>query len=237
MNKALLFAACALALCSTSCGQKPQEGTSPAVSAKPAATASTGDVYLRTTIFRGLHISWVYLGKDGVIVMDPKHGVNPINLAAEKQDNPAYTGTYKLAGDKLLITWQNGKSAEWGIEFDDKKAISAIDGGLATKQPPLPADYRIEGKFSARASTANLLSSTTLTFSKDGTFTQGSFGGVSTADTGATSQSSTSGTYTISGNTLTLTFADGKKTHSVITIMDLGKRYLVIDSAYYPQEK
>lgn len=237
MKKALLLAACALALCSTSCGQKPQYGTSSTSPAKPAATASAGDVYLRTTIFRGLHISWVYLGKDGVIIKDPKHGVNPVNLAAEKKDNPDYTGTYKQVGGKLLITWQNGKSAEWSIEFDDKKAISAIDGGLATKQPPLPADYRIEGRFSARASTANLLSSTTLTFSKDGTFTQGSFGGVSTADTGATSQSSTSGTYTISGNTLTLIFADGKKTHSVITIMDLGKRYLVIDSASYPQEK
>lgn len=234
MKKVFLFAALALAVCSASFGQTPKK-KSPA--AKPAATASTGDVYLRTVMFRGLQISWVYLGKDGVIIMDPKHGVNPVNLAAEKKDNAAYTGTYKQVGEKLLIAWENGKSAEWGIEFNDKKAISAIDGGLATKQPPLPADYRIEGRFSARASTANLLSSTTLTFSKDGTFSQSSFGGVSTADTSATSQSSTSGTYTITGNTLTLAFKDGKKTHSVITVMDLGKTYLVIDSASYPQEK
>lgn len=234
MRKALLLAGLALALCSISCGQKPQDSTP---TAKPAATTSSGDVYLRTVMFRGLQISWVYLGKDGVIIMDPKHGVNPVNLTAEKKDNPAYTGTYKLVGDKLLITWQNGKSAEWEVEFDKNKAISAIDGGLATKQPPLPADFRIEGRFSARASTANLLSSTTLVFSKDGKFSQSNFGGVSTADTGATSESSAAGTYAIAGNTLTLKFNDGRETHSVITVMDLGKRYLVIDSGYYPQEK
>lgn len=128
----LLLAALMVTVTYISGGQPAKKPVTPPATAK---TASRGSVYLRTVMFNGLSITWVYLGNDGVIVWDPKHGVDPVNVAAEKADNSANTGTYKLAGNKLLVNWQNGKSAEMSVEYNGK-AISAIDGGLTTKHYP-----------------------------------------------------------------------------------------------------
>jgi hypothetical protein len=68
-------------------------------------SSGNGTVYLRTfyTAFGGgsLTISWIYLGKDGIIVYNPRHGVDPINMEAEKKDNEKNVCKYEIDVDKI----------------------------------------------------------------------------------------------------------------------------------------
>lgn len=211
----------------------------------PSATgsdAADGDLYLRTYMWTGMYgsnldISWIYLDEDGNIVRNPKHGVNPVDWAKEKQDNAKNTGTYKLQGDKLEISWSDGKTASWGIE-KEKGKFSIIDGGITTIQDPMPQDYRIEGQYASSVVLPNVASSHTIVFGKDGSFSSGRLGTVTTPDVTGSSSSEAKGTYDISGNTLTMKFSDGRVEKSVIAIWDMdGQKNLVINGSYYPQEK
>ena len=202
-----------------------------------AEVGPVGKLYLNTTMWSGsLSITWIWLGANGDIVVDPKHGADPIDLAAEAADNKANTGTYKVVGKDLVITWKNGKSGKWPFE-KDKGDYSYINGGVTTRQPVMPANYKLEGKYSAGAITANLSASSTIVFSKDGKFTEGRLGGVSTTEAGATSTDNRSGTYNVTGNTLKLNYNGGKKEVAVIAVMMIGARkWLIINSSSYPQQ-
>lgn len=207
------------------------------------SSKSNSDLYLRTFMWTGMYgssldISWICLDENGNIVKNPKYGVNPVDWAKEKQDNPKYTGTYKILGDTALsITWQNGKTDTWSLEEKDGE-YSAIDGGITTKQEGMPEGYRIEGQYASSVVLPNVASTSTLVFKKDGTFTSSNYGTVTTTDVTGESEKKNAGTYDISGNTLTMKFPDGKVEKSVITIWDMdGEKNLVINSKYYPQEK
>ena len=197
-----------------------------------------GNLYMRTSMFgSSLNISWIYLGTDGVIVQNPIAGANPIDLAKEKAKNAAHTGTYKMQGNKILINWSNGKKAEWQIDKEGAK-ITGIDGGIVTQPASMPAGYKLEGRFSASAVTANLSSANTFLFKKDGAFDLKRSGAVSTSGGGAISKDQKSGKYTITGNTLTLKFADGTVEKSLINIMNIsGSKYLIINSGRFPLDK
>lgn len=202
-----------------------------------------GDLYLRTYMWTGMYgssldISWIYMDGDGNIVKNPVHGVNPVDWAKEKADNAKSTGTYKIVGDSSLqITWVDGKTATWSLETKDG-VYSIIDGGITTKQEGLPGDYRIEGKYASSVVLPNVAATSTLVFSKDGTFTSSSYGTVTTPDVSGESKNGNAGTYEINGNTLTMKFPDGKVEKSVITTWEMdGKQHLVINSRHYPQEK
>lgn len=200
--------------------------------------APAGQVYLRTMMWSGsLSISWVYLGNDGTIVFNPKNGVNPVNVAAETANNIDNTGTYKLVGTKLEIKWKNGKTASWSVEKKNGE-FTAIDGGLVSKPTPLPANYKLNGTYNGGAVTANLSSSSTLNFKPDGKFTEGRFGAVSTAETGASSSDKRAGTYTITGNTLKLKYNSGETYTAVVGIyrIDANYTYFIINSTSYRQQ-
>ncbi|MCE3283301.1 MAG: hypothetical protein K0Q66_2038 [Chitinophagaceae bacterium] len=213
-----------------------------AADGEKTSSKSSGDLYLRTYMWTGMYgssldISWILMDDEGNIVKNPKHGVNPVDWAKEKAENAKQTGTYKIDGKKLNITWVDGKTASWSLEEKDGE-YSIIDGGITTKQEGMPTNYRIEGKYAASAVMPNVSASHTLVFQKDGTFTSSNYGTVTTTDVTSESQKSNAGTYDISGNTLTMKFPDGKVEKSVITIWDMdGKKYLIIDNSSYPQEK
>ncbi len=229
-----LFAITSL-ICFLSCSDSTSNG-------QPGSAKSSGDLYLRTYMWTGMYgssldISWIYMDKKGNIVKNPKHGVNPVDLTKEKQTNAKNTGTYKVAGNKLNITWSDGKTATWSLEKEGGK-YSIIDGGITTIQDPMPKNYRIEGQYAASVVLPNVAASHTIVFKKDGTFSDSRLGTVTTPDVTGSSEKGSAGTYDISGNTLTMKFNDGKVEKSVICIWDMdGKKNLVINGSYYPQEK
>src|ERR1044071_8253867 len=78
-------------------------------------TKATGKLYLRTFMISSsmgssLTIDWIYFGDDGTIVYNPLDGVDPVHLATERTNNADNFGKYKIQGDQLLITWENGKT-------------------------------------------------------------------------------------------------------------------------------
>lgn len=206
-------------------------------------SSTTGKVYLRTLgrvigSSYSLDINWVFLGADGTIVYDPVSGADPIDYKAEVQHNGSKIGKYTVAGNKMLITWRNGKKEEWKIEKKGNE-LSALNSGIVSRPDRMPAYYRIAGQYASAAVTPNLGSVSTFVFSKDGTFTLNNFGMVTTNDGSAQKESDTKGTYTISGNTLTLQFANGEIKKSLVCIWDMGegKKSLVINRRYFPQER
>ncbi|WP_316772165.1 lipocalin family protein [Pedobacter frigiditerrae] len=200
--------------------------------------ASTGKLFLKTTMWSsGLSIEWIYLGDDGTIIFNPKYGVNPVNIAAESANNASGSGTYKIVGNTFQIKWKNGKSDSWSFE-KTKGQYSAINGGIVTIPEALPANYKLNGSYSAGAITANLSSSSKLNFTPDGKFTQGSYGAVSTNETGASSSSKNSGTYTVSGHTLKLKYNSGETYVAVVGIYKISNTltYFIINSSSYKQQ-
>lgn len=197
-----------------------------------------GKLYLRSTYFNGTSLDWIYLGNDGTIVRDPKNGADPIDNNLEKQNNADNVGSYKINDKKLLLTWQDGKTTEWGLEYD-KGEISAIDGGIVTLQTGLPSGYKLDGQYAASALLANVGQVQTFVFKKDGTFTLNTLGVVSTEDVGATAEGNKKGTYTINGNTIKINFNNGEKTIGVITIFGNAgeKKNLILNNSSLPQEK
>lgn len=200
--------------------------------------ASTGKVYLKTTMWgSGLSIEWIYLGNDGTIISNPKYGVNPINIAAESANNLAGIGTYKIVDNTFQIKWKNGKSATWNFE-KAKGEYSAINGGIVTIPDALPANYKLNGSYSAGAVTANLSSSSTLNFTPDGKFTEGRHGTVSTTETSASASDKRGGIYTVTGNTLKLKYNSGETYIAVVGIYKISNTltYFIINSSSYKQK-
>lgn len=217
---------------------KPETGVNPFIKTTGLpATGITGDLYLRTSFFgTSLSISTLFLSKDGIIVRDAKHGVDPLDLEKEKQDNSYNSGTYTIRDGKMDIRWNDGKSVSWRVEYKNG-VMSGLDGGVVTLQKKMPSGYKLNGRFAALGVTANASSSQSYTFNEDGTFGLKSTAAVDNGEETGKSTDHKNGRYTVSGNTLTLHFNNGQTTHSVICIHTLGgKKHLIINRGSYPQE-
>lgn len=180
------------------------------------ARGDLGDgLYLRTLYaFGNLDISTIYLGPGNQIIMNPDGGIDPLDVS---KFDPKTVGKYKLNGTKLNVQWGGGLPAQdLDVEIKDGN-LSAYDGGLVVKAGAYEKNQTLEGTYGGSMAVGNVSAAREITFTKDGRFTMGTLGGVSTSVTGGTAQSTKTGTYTLSGNTLTLKFSDGTVTrHTVI---------------------
>jgi predicted small secreted protein len=203
------------------------------------ATARNGKLYLRTFMGfgSGLDIDWFYLGNDGKLIKNPKHGADPANIASELQDNADNTGTYTLSKDKLIIHWQGGSTSNWSIEREAGGVISAIDGGIVTQQTALPSTFKLSGSYEAGSVLPNVSAISTMVFSKDGTFKQTNSGAVVTDNATGYSEKKYSGTYTITGNTMAINFNDGKKVIALIAVLGGDTHNLVINKSSFTMLK
>ena len=203
--------------------------------------SGNGTTYLRTlyTAFGGgsLTISWIYLGNDGTIVYNPKHGVNPVDMDAEKGDNSENVGTYKIEDEKIKITWSNNKTDEWSIEKKDGE-ISIIDGGITTVPNQFKEGETIQGSFSAMALGGSFSRVQTMTFRKDGTFGVSTSTAVNNDYVSEIGKNSSEGTYKLNGNTLRMKFDDGnEQVANIAHWKEAGEKLtLVINNSSFPQE-
>ncbi len=204
-------------------------------------------LYLRTTYaFGNLSLSTIYVGADYQIALDPRGGVDPFDFAAAAKDANQKVGTFKIEGQKIVVTWTGGKIEKLDVEFD-KGAFSAFDGGLTTKADAYSKDQTLVGQFAGSAQTANVSSSLTIQFAKDGTYSLSRLGGVrGTPGNNGVAQSAETGKYQLTGNTLTMTSAAGKATkHTVLpmntalepTKAQLSDEHIIFDSGNLKREK
>lgn len=119
------------------------------------------------------------------------------------------------------------------MEYDNGK-LNTIDGWFVAAQTGLPANYKLEGKFSANFNIGYISKQQTYTFSKDGTITLTGKATVNTGVAGATANSGVQkGTYVIKGNTLNIKMDNGENSIAVIGVMPGAKPSIIINNAMF----
>ncbi len=189
-----------------------------------------GKLFLRASIFRGLNLSWLFLGDDGTFVIDPKNGADPVNYALERQNNADNVGKYTQSGNKIIARYDKGNTREWAVDYQNGK-LNTIDGLYSSLATSMPAGYKLSGDYTWTALLANVGTIQTFTFSTDGTFKLHGMGAVNTPQTSAISQENKGGTYSISGNTLRLSYNTGEKSVALIGIYQ--NSYIVLNNNYF----
>lgn len=183
------------------------------------ARATNGKMYLRSMrwIATGYtELSWFFLGDNGLIVVDPKFGSNPVNPALEQSDNDNNVGVYTVGNGTLDVKWLNGKTTAYGMKTRNGEIIELDAGGIMVRQKGMPENYKLNGTYKGSISFAEVSSSATYTFLPDGT--------VSVNYTGTAAQGraekSMQGKYYIKGTNLLMSFADGTKINANVGIFD-----------------
>ncbi len=204
-------------------------------------------LYLRTTYaFGNLSLSTVLIGQGRKVAMDPKNGIDPFDFDAAAKDPAQKVGTFKIEGNKLAVIWTGGKAEKLDLEFE-KGQLTALDGGLVTKADAYKKNQKLDATYAGSGITANVSAAMTLKLSDDGSYTLSNLGGVR-AIPGSTgiAEKTVSGKYSLLGNTLTLTAADGKTSkHTVLpmnTALDPAKAklsddHMIFDGANLKREK
>lgn len=201
-----------------------------------ADKAAKGKLYLRHIrwLTGGSSLNWYFFADNGTIVLDPKHGANPVDLAAERVDNMKNMGTYSFSNNLLKIKWVNGLSTEVEVEYKNGELISIDAFSVVMRLTGLPANFKLNSTYSGVMGGGSVAQGRTFTFSQNGTFTSVNTGYVSTSMGNAIAEKSNSGNYSITGNTLVLNYADGTIEKAPIAIWD---DRLVINNTSLPLVK
>ena len=167
-------------------------------------------LYLRTSFaFGSFNISTFYLAPGNRYVDNPMGGVDPFDFA---KADPKSFGPYQFNGkDKISVQWGGGRPAQ-AISVETKNGkIIALDGGIVTKALSYGKSQMLDATYSGGLSAGGgaVTAARDLILSKDGKFSMSTGGGISTDQASALSTSSSRGTYTLGGNTLTLKFSNG----------------------------
>ncbi|MCE9563545.1 MAG: hypothetical protein K8U57_16005 [Planctomycetes bacterium] len=216
----------------------------------PAAHADDIEpgLYLRMTYaFGNLSLNTIYIGTGNNIAIDPKNGIDPFDFKVAAKESSQKVGTFKIEGNKILVTWTGATKAErLDVEFEKGK-FSVYDGGLVSKADAYAKNQTLEATFAGSGQTANVSSSRTLSLTSGGKYTMTQIGGVRgvPGKTGV-AEKTVQGTYKLAGNTLTLTTSAGDVTkHTVMpfnTALDpkkakLSDEHLIFDGANLKREK
>lgn len=198
--------------------------------ARPAgAKAGLEGAFLRVeTFYSGTSLSlsnqgWFFT-KDGRFSKAPRGGFDPKAFAAAAPAGKG-EGTYWIAAGKITFAWADG-SKPTVQDFQDK-GDELVWGGLgATRVEGFPKGWRLEGEYEGGASVGGgaLMSSTTITYFKDGTFRRGSVASFKTESDRSVVSGGASGegrgTYEFDGFTLTMTENGQTSRYTVFAFSD-----------------
>ena len=152
-----------------------------------------------------LNHGWFFT-KDGRFSRAPTGGFNFKEFAAAASAQKT-DGTYWIEGDKIFLQWADGaKTTEQSFT---RKGADLMMGGLgATTVKGFKPGWRLDGEYEGGASLGGSMTSNTVVFLKDGTFSRSSVASISsTSDrstVSASSQGQAAGTYAFDGYMLTL---------------------------------
>ncbi len=181
---------------------------------------SQGRLYLRSIMYIStgkVDLTWYYLGDDGWFVKNPKNGVNPVDINAEKQNNADNTGTYKITGNNIEIKWYTGDVNILSLKYKDDDIAEMDIGGIMMRQTGLPKGFTLNAVYQG------INNGATYTFESGGAFSSKTF------ENG--NWLSKKGNYTISGNNLILRNNDNSTTLCLIAVF--GDGAIVINNSYY----
>lgn len=154
----------------------------------------------------------------------PTGGPEHFDWARAEREQPATTGTYQIVNGELLLTPANGKA---GTKYKYEVGADGVllDGILLTKVDAFKPGGTLDGSYSwgalvGRGSGATVSAGVSYRFKPDGTFTCSRVAGVAVTAAGdshsASTEGETSGTYTVSGNTMELKHKSGQVTRHCV---------------------
>ena len=184
--------------------------------------AAQGKLYLRHIRWMtgGTSLNWYFFADNGTVVVDPKHGVNPVNLAAERADNMINMGTYVMTNNSLKVQWLNGTNSDVEVEYKNGELIRIDAFSIVMRQKGFPANFKLNGTYSGVSGVGDVAQGRNFTFSENGRFSVTNTGYISNQATNNTVSQNQSGTYRIIGNTLILEYAGGNVEMAPIAIWD-----------------
>jgi len=181
-----------------------------------ATAASPEGLYVMTRFWMGSGLEIAAYGfNNGTVVINPVSSGKTLDFAAERAAHPRDVGTYKVQGSDLVMQ-MDGKTRQSKLE-PESTGCFGWDGGIFCPVQAFKPGTILEGTYEGGASAGGgqVMSSTTITFNKDGTYTRESVGTVSmqTRD-GKISGGSTGGErgkYRVEGTALHMMPEGGKE--------------------------
>lgn len=134
-----------------------------------------------------------------------------LDAAADKAREPINWGTWRQQGGAFLLTNAKGRTSDYKLGSGSFfPAFTAAQGPKLTgtyKSTSGGGDYAMGGGVSSLAVNA-------LTFNADGSFTQGRSAGAIAPNAAIGNRSAAAGRWSLAGTTLTLAYADGRRTRT-----------------------
>ena len=175
--------------------------------------------------------------RNGTVVKEPKIAIEDMDLQARSSDAGRW-GSWKRTGSKVLITWdkpgRNGKIQTSEKDWPGHEAYPASD------------NEKLNGSWGSVGGGGNLalggsigiLAAKNFHFTSDGHFTTGSLAAISAPGQVGRSRKTDSGTYNLSGHTLTLRFDNGETRKLFFCFMskDKTKSIRIGGSNYTPNK-
>lgn len=191
--------------------------------------SASGKLYVRSlySIVTGIvSVDWYYMGVNGDFVKNPKNGVQPVNMEAEKKNNMQYTGTYstyKSNGNSFIkINWSSGGTTTMGLKYENGEIVEMDLMGIMVRQTGLPKNYKLNGIYEG------LSTDLYFRFSTDGAFIFKDY------DLETYQWVTYNGKYEITGNNLKLKFDANSELLCLIAVLDDGN--LIINREYYEKQ-
>jgi hypothetical protein len=223
MRIKLFFLPALLLISVSACSQSGSEADKSKPTKKnTVAQTPTGRLYLRSIMYiitGKVDLGWYYLGDDGTLVKNPKNGVQPVNIKAEKINNNSNTATYKITGNRITIKWATGDQNILPLKFKEGEIIEMDVMGTMIRQKGLPKGFTLNGTY------RGLNNGGLYNFESSGCFYRSIFEDGEKVER--------EGTYTIKGNNLKLVFSDGTKEDCLIALLEED---LVINNSFYSPE-
>lgn len=219
MKIKLVLSALLMAILSNSCVKDDADDTN----------NTSGKLYLRSlySIVTGIvSIDWYYLGDNGVFVKNPKNGVQPINIEAEKANNLQNTGTYTIYEENgnsyIKITWTGNSTTTMQLKYKNGDIVEMDIMGTMMRQTGLPKGYTLNGKFKGYSTDLSF------DFANDGSFVLKDY------DYNTQKWETLTGNYTITGNNLKLKVNGGTVLDALLAEIDVNT--LIINREYYERQ-
>lgn len=206
----------------SACSQTGSKGKNKQIKKVNTTLTATGSLYLRSIMYittGKVDLGWYYLGDDGTLVKNPKNGVQPVNIKAEKENNLEKTGTYKISGNKITIKWATGDENTLSLKFKDGDITEMDVMGTMIRQKGLPKDFKLNSAY------RGLNNGGVYNFESNGNFSRSLFENGERVER--------EGTYRINGNNLVLVFSDNTKELCLIALLDED---IVINTSFYSPE-
>jgi hypothetical protein len=175
----------------------------------------------------------------------PKGGsLDDFDFARAQQADPQNCGSFRVSGGKLHFDWPRESAGSRAQDVDFSGDGDSVRLGKTVLKRVDAADgLRLDGTYSRYSftnlsggggvSSGGVAGQSTFVFRRDGTFSQQGFVGFSGSNgsggAATSEESGGSGTYSISGNTLEVTYADGRRGRFTFFVYPGEDNLIVID--------